>query len=72
MPMAKRMDPRLYDFILGTLDRGDEMHINHAYRQLLEHLDWHGGSGERGKAPFDMPTSTRKAITTAAATEEQY
>ena len=28
--------------------------------------------GERGKAPFDMPTSTKEAITTAAATEEQF
>ena len=72
MPMVKRMDPRLYDFILGTLHREDEMHINYAYRQLLEHHDWHDGSGERGKAPFDMPSSTKEAITTAAATEEQF
>ena len=72
MPMVKRMDSRLYDFILGTLHRGDEMHINYAYRQLLEHHDWHDGSSERGKAPFDMPSSTREAITTAAATEEQF
>jgi len=63
MQMVKRMDPRLCDFILGTLHREDEMHINYAYRQLLEHHDWHDGSDERGKAPFDMPSSTKEAIT---------
>ena len=30
MPMAKATAPRLYDFMLGSLEREDEMHIDYA------------------------------------------
>ena len=68
MPMAKATAPRLYDFMLRSLEREDEMHIDYAYKTLLAYHDWHDLPTVNKKAPFAMPTSTKAGVTTAEAT----
>ena len=49
------------------------MLIIYAYAKLLADFYWHGPSlPERGAAPFKLPTSTRKAVTTAAVQEKKF
>ena len=71
IPTLKLAAPWLHDYFLSELE-SDTFHVDYAYKQLLLHHEWHDGSPERGAPPFKMPMSTKKAITTAAASEKQF
>ena len=71
IPTLKLAAPKLHDYFLSELD-SDTFHVDYAYKQLLLHHEWHDGSPEGGNPPFKMPMSTKKAITTAAASEQSF
>ena len=73
VPTLKVVSPTLYQFFLDQIGGDDKFHVDYAYAKLLADFYWHDPSlPERGAAPFKLPTSTRKAVTTAAAQEKQF
>ena len=72
VPTLKVVSPNLYQFFIDQLDGGDCFFVKYAYEKVLSDFYWHDGSPKRGQAPFKLPKSVRKAVTTAAAKEAHF